>query len=90
VDRRASRCLLNTSLLILVVGSFDEFAVGEGGAGADQGHQVGCVDHPPPGLGRFDELERHRHPGGAGAGAFGDPLPEPDGGEGRLDRVGGS
>src|SRR5262249_60762026 len=32
-------------------GSFDELAVDEGGAGADQGDEVGCVDRPPAGLG---------------------------------------
>ena len=46
MDRRISRRLLDTSLLILVVGSFDERAVDEGGAGTDQGDQVGWVDHP--------------------------------------------
>jgi hypothetical protein len=52
VDRRASRRLLNTSLLIFVVGSFDEFAVGEGGAGADQSNEVGITSPgrgPSPG-----------------------------------------
>ena len=41
MDRRVSRRLVDTSLLILVVGSFDEFAVDEGGAGADERHEVG-------------------------------------------------
>jgi hypothetical protein len=72
-------------LLILAFGSFDEFAVVEGGAGSDQGNQVRGVDHPPARLGCFDQLERLREAGGAVAGAFGDPLTEPDGGEGRLD-----
>jgi hypothetical protein len=31
---------------------------------------VGCVDGPPPDLCWFDELERHRDTGGAGAGAL--------------------
>ncbi len=35
----------------------------------------------------LDEFERHRGPGGAGAGALGDPLPEPHGGEGRLEAL---
>jgi hypothetical protein len=42
--------LLITSVLILF-GSFDEFAVDEERASTDEGDQVGCVDHPPPGLG---------------------------------------
>jgi hypothetical protein len=46
---------------------------------------VGCVDHPPPGLGGLDQLERHGHAGGSAAGAFGDPGPQPYRGEGRLD-----
>ena len=37
-------------ILILVVRSFDELAVDEGCAGADQRDQVGRIDHPPPGL----------------------------------------
>ena len=45
------------------------------------------VDSSPPRLRGLDEFERHRDPGGAGAGALGDALPEPHGGEGRLDRV---
>ena len=44
-------------------GSFDEFAVGEGGAGADERDQVRGVDRAPAGLGGLDELERHRHAG---------------------------
>ena len=85
MDRRVSRRLLVTSLLILVVGSFDEFAVLELCAGADEGDEVGCVDCAPSGLGGLDELERHRDAGGAGAGALGDSLSESDGGEGGLD-----
>jgi hypothetical protein len=65
VYQRVLRCLLVTSLLVLIVGSFDEFAVDEGGAGPDEGDQVGCVDHSPPGLGGLDQLERHRDPGSA-------------------------
>jgi len=70
------------------VGSFDEFAVLEPRASADQGDQVGCVDRAPAGLGGLDEFEGHRHAGGAGAGSLGDPLAESDGREGLLDRVG--
>jgi len=57
-----------------LVGSFDLFAVGEGDAGADEGYQVGCVDHAPSGLGGFDQLERHRDASGSGAGTLGDAL----------------
>ncbi len=41
---------------LLIRGSFDELAVGELGAGADEGDEVGCVDGGPVGLGGFDEL----------------------------------
>jgi hypothetical protein len=37
----------------VVVGSFDELSVGEGGAVADEGDQVGCVDRAPAVLGGF-------------------------------------
>jgi hypothetical protein len=60
------------------------------GVGADQGDEVGRVNGTPAGLCGFDELERHRYTGGPGAGSLGDPLPEPHGGEGRLDGVGGA
>ena len=43
MDRRVLRRLLITFLLILVVESFDEFAVDEEGAGPDQGDETGCV-----------------------------------------------
>jgi hypothetical protein len=52
----------------------------------DQRDEAGCVDGPPPGLCRFDELERHPDTGGR---ALGDSRAKPDGGEGGLDRVGG-
>jgi hypothetical protein len=39
---------------------------------------VRCVAGPPPGLCGFDELERHRDTGGAGAGALGDSLAKPE------------
>jgi hypothetical protein len=51
---------------------------------------VGAVDGAPAGLCGLDELERHRDSGGPRAGSLGDPLPQPDGGEGRLDRVSGT
>ena len=71
-----------------MVGSFDEDAVGEGRAGADEGNQVGCVHGAPAVLGGLDELVGHRYSGGAGAGSFRHALAQPDGGEGRLDRIG--
>jgi hypothetical protein len=51
---------------------------------------VGCVHGAPAVLGGEDELERHRQSGGARAGTPGDLRAVPDGGEGRLDRVGGA
>ncbi len=33
-----------------LVGSFDEFAVGERGSGADEGDELGCVHGSPAGL----------------------------------------
>ena len=45
------------------VGSFEEFALLEGGAGADQGDQVLGFHGAPAGLCGLDELERHRHAG---------------------------
>jgi hypothetical protein len=42
-------------------------------------HRVWCLD----------QLERHGHACGAGAGTLGDPGSEPDRGEGRLDRFRG-
>ena len=59
------------------------------GAGADEGDEVGCVDGAPAALGGLDELERHGDADSAGAGSLGDPLAEPDRGEGGLDRVRG-
>lgn len=49
-----------------------------------------CVDGTPSGWCGLDELERHRDAGGPGAGALGDPLPEPEGRERALDQVGGA
>jgi hypothetical protein len=70
----------------VVVGSFDEDAVVEGGAGADEGDEVGCVHGAPAGLGGLDEFECHGQSCGAGAGSLGDLGAVPDGGEGGLDR----
>ena len=81
--RRVSRRLLITSLLILVVGAFDELAVDEGGTGTDERDEVGRVHHPPPLLGRLDQLERHRDAGGPVAGTLGHPGSEPYRCEGR-------
>ena len=44
--------------LLVVVGSFDELAALERGAGADERDEMGCVDRAPACLGGFDELER--------------------------------
>lgn len=84
-----SRDLLIASRFVgrLVVVSFDEDAVLERRASTDESDEVGCVHGPPPVLGGLDELERHRDPGGTGAWALGDSLTQPDGREGRLDRV---
>ena len=46
-------------------GSFDELAVDEHRAGADEGNQMRCVDRTPAVLRGLDELERHREPGRA-------------------------
>jgi hypothetical protein len=73
-----------------VGGSLDELPVAEGSAGADQGDEVGCVDRPPPLLRGLDEFERHGQPSRAATRSFGDSGAVPDGGEGRLDRVGGA
>lgn len=60
-------------LRIVPVGClFDEFAVVECRSGSDEGDQLWCVDGSPPGLGGFDELERHGQTGGAGTGAVSD------------------
>ena len=71
-------------------GAFDELATLEGGAGADERDEVGCVDGAPAFLGGVDQLECHGDPGGLGAGRLGDLGPVPDRGEGRLDGVGTS
>jgi hypothetical protein len=43
-----------------LVGSFDECAFLEAGAGSDQSHEVEGVDGTPAGLCGLDELERHQ------------------------------
>ena len=67
-------------------GSFDELAVDEGGAGADEGDQW-AVDRAPAVLGGLDQLERHGQPRCPRARATGDLRPVPDGRERALDGV---
>jgi hypothetical protein len=55
----------------LVVGSFDEFASFEDGAGADEGDQLGCGDRPPEVLGGLQQLERQGPAGGSRPGVLG-------------------
>jgi hypothetical protein len=51
VDWRDLRRLLRTSLLILLVGSFDELAIDEESAGPNERHEVECiVQRHRPGL----------------------------------------
>ena len=69
-----------------LVGSLGEFALLELGSGSDESDQVRRVDRAPPVLCGLDQLEGHRDARGARTGAFGDALPQPDGGEGGLDR----
>ncbi len=45
--------------------SFDEFALVERGAGADERDEVRCVHRAPALLCGLDQLERHRDTGGA-------------------------
>ncbi len=88
-SRPVDEDLLGGCWLVVVVGSFDEFAVDELRAGADEGDEAGCVDGSPAVLGGFDEFECHRQPGGAGAGPAGDLRAVPDGREGAFNRVRG-
>ena len=69
------------------VGSFDELAIDERGAGPDQRDQVRAVHRPPAVLGGHDELERHGQPGRPGAGTAGDLRAVPDGGERALEAL---
>jgi hypothetical protein len=41
----------------LIFRSLDQLAAEDGGAGADEGDQVGCVDCSPPGVGGEDGLD---------------------------------
>ncbi len=70
--------------------AFDEAAMLERGAGADERDEVWRVDRAPTGLGGLDELERHRDPGSLGTESLGDPGPVTHGREGRLDQVRGA
>jgi hypothetical protein len=54
----------------VAAGPFDELAAFETGAGGDERDQMGRVYGAPAGLGRSDELERHRQPGGPRAGTL--------------------
>ena len=76
--------LITSDLLARFVWSFDEDALLEDRAGADQ---VRRVYSSPAGLRGLDELERHRHSGCPGTWSLGDPLAKPHGREHRLDRV---
>ena len=56
------KILLGGFGLMGFVGSFDQLAVDEHRAGADEGDQMRCVDRAPAVLRGLDELERHREP----------------------------
>jgi len=71
---------------VVVVGSLNELAAVEHGAGSDERDQVWPVDHAPAVLGGLDELERHRQPGRPRPGPTGDLRPVPDRGE--VDSIG--
>jgi len=51
LSRPVDQDLLGGFGLGILAGSFDEFAVGEGGSGADQGDEMRCVDGAPVILG---------------------------------------
>jgi hypothetical protein len=72
------------------VGSLDELVAVEGGAGADEGNEVGCVDRAPTVLGGLEELEGHSQASGLRAGAAGELAAVADGGEGGFNRVSGA
>lgn len=59
-------------------------------ASTNEGDQVRCVHGPPPGLRGVDQLVGHGNSRGTRSGALGDLSAQPDGGEGRLDGVGGA
>jgi len=51
LSRPVDQDRLGCFALGVFAGSFDEFAAGEGGSGADQRDEVGCVDSAPAVLG---------------------------------------
>lgn len=77
---------MSRELLIVswFVGSFDTLAVVE--SRADQGDQLGCVDGAPAGPGGLEQLAAIARPAAREPGPLMTPLPQPAGGEGRLDR----
>jgi hypothetical protein len=50
---------------------------------------VGAVETPPALLGHVEQLEGHQQSLTSRAGTAGGSLPQPHGGEGRFDRIGG-
>src|SRR5829696_2177628 len=64
-SRPVDEDLLGGFGLMGFVGSFDELAVDEHRAGADEGDEMRCVDRAPAVLRGLDELECHREPGRA-------------------------
>jgi hypothetical protein len=65
LSRPVDEDLLGCFGLAGFVGSFDELARLERGAGPDERDEVRGVDRAPAVLGGLDELERHRQPRGA-------------------------
>jgi hypothetical protein len=80
---RVSRGLLVTSWF---VGSFDQLALLEPGAGSHKSDEVRCVDGSPSGLSGLDALERHRDPGGPTAWSLGDTAAKVDSIDGSVVR----
>ena len=88
IERSRGWSVISRLVVRLVVGSTDDAAFV--GVGTDEGDEVGCVDGAPAALADSMSLKGHGDAGSAGAGSPGDPLTEPDRGEGGLDRVGGA
>ena len=74
----------------MLLGSFDELAGLEHGAGADERDQVGCVHGAPAGLGGLDELKCHGQPGRPRSRPAGDLGPVSYGPESGFNGVGGA
>src|SRR3954464_12934314 len=72
----------------LLLGSLNGLAVAEANARDHLGEPLGPVQPAPLTLGRLGELEDHRQRGLARQAALGLVGPQPDRGEGALDRVG--